>query len=199
MDGSGCSNNVAIGNQAMRDPGVTAIVANNIVIGSNACLGPGVGSNVVCIGERAGYCKSSSLGTIGSHAIIIGSNTCDMGNTNNYVGDYSISLGTAFSEPVPSDSMMLGRGARAASANSGQIVIGSNLHYATMVCSVADHMAFQTGTAKPTQSLFLSPTTCNMTSSGSAKITCGSNVVELTPSKYILPSVPLIISGIYRL
>lgn len=192
---SGYSSNVVIGNQAMRDPGASATVSNNVVIGTNACRGPGIGNDVVCIGARAGYRSSTSLGTMGTHAIMIGADTCDMGTTNGYIGDYSISLGTASSNAVLSDSMMLGRGAQAASANSGQIVIGSNLHYGTMVCSVADRMAFQTGTATPTQSIFLSPATCSMTSSGSTKITCGSNVVELTPSEYILPAVPLILSG----
>ena len=87
MAGSSCSSNVAIGNQALRDPGATATVTNNVVIGTNACRGGGIGNNVVAIGARAGYRSSSSLGTMGSHAIMIGANTCDMGNTNGYIGD----------------------------------------------------------------------------------------------------------------
>lgn len=207
MVGAACSNNIVIGNQAMRDPGSTAGVNNSVVISSNACCGPHIANNVVCIGERAGYRKSSSLGAIGSHAVIIGLSTCDMGNTDNSVGTYSICLGTASSSSVPSDSMMLGRGAQVASANSGHIVIGSNLHYCTMVCAVADDMTFQTGVGTTTQSLSLSPASCNMISSGSTKLTCGTKTLELSQTActlgdaipFVLPSRIIIDSNGYSL
>lgn len=196
MAGSSCSNNVVIGNQAMMDPGSSATCSNNVVVGADACRGPNIGNDVVCIGARAGYRGPTSQGVMGTHTIMIGADTGNMGTSNNYIGDYSISLGTASSNAVPSDTMLLGRGAQATSANSGQIVFGSNSHYGTLLAAVTDQMTFQTGGGATTQSLFLSPATCSMTSSGSTKITCGSNEVELTPSKCILPAIPLILSGI---
>ena len=81
MAGTGCSNNIVIDNQAMRDTGTEANVQNNTVIGTNFLRGSGVGSNIVALGIRAGFRGTSSLGTIGDGAVMIGANTCDMGSS----------------------------------------------------------------------------------------------------------------------
>ena len=98
MKGAGCSNNVCVGNQAMRGTGDDSHVQNNTVVGSNALRGPDVGSGIVAVGMRVGFHGTTSLGAIGDGAAMIGANTCDM-DGNGYVGAYTVSLGTASGAP----------------------------------------------------------------------------------------------------
>lgn len=159
---------------------------NNAVVGSNACRGNNVGSGVVAIGCRAGYQSTSSNGSIGDSVIMIGNDTCSM-STNSSAGAYSISLGTATKDAVPSNSVWTGRGAVPNGSDSGQIVIGNNSHHQTMPCIVSDIITMQTGTGGTlNQSLVLNPTNCTI----AKPLVLTSGVIWIVMGSLSLASVP---------